>query len=122
MTKLKICNHGTRKGMFCTECADEFSANFHLGAEGDKIKDMINSPSHYIDGGIEAIDYIEAKLTPEQFQGMCLGNALKYLSRYGRKDDTLQEVGKAIYYLNRLQGSLQKHRQPSHTSLASPEL
>lgn len=31
--------------------------------------DMVNSPTHYTDGGIEAIDYIEAKLGPEHVEG-----------------------------------------------------
>ncbi|KEF40433.1 Protein of unknwon function (DUF3310) [Schinkia azotoformans MEV2011] len=34
-----------------------------------EIEDVINSPVHYTDGGIETIDYIEAKLTGSQFEG-----------------------------------------------------
>jgi hypothetical protein len=68
--------------------------------------DMVNHPDHYKVGGIEAIDYIQAKLSPEEFAGYCRGNALKYLSRAGHKDATAQEVGKAIWYLNRWRDSL----------------
>jgi hypothetical protein len=32
-------------------------------------------PDHYKAGGIEAIDYIQAKLSPEEFAGYCRGNA-----------------------------------------------
>lgn len=59
--------------------------------------DAIN-PDHYKKGGIEAIDFIEAKLTPEEFAGYCRGNMLKYLSRLGHKDEAVQEMEKAIWY------------------------
>ena len=63
-------------------------------------------PDHYKSGGIEAIDYIQAKLSPEEFAGYCRGNALKYISRAGRKDAVGQEVHKAIWYLERWRDSL----------------
>ena len=64
-------------------------------------KDAIN-PDHYKVGGIESIDYIQAKLTPEEFAGFCRGNALKYISRAGHKGDAAEDTRKAIWYLNRL--------------------
>lgn len=64
--------------------------------------DMVNSPPHYKVGGIEAIEYIQAKLSPEEFAGYCRGNALKYLSRAGHKDDAAQDYRKAIWYIERL--------------------
>ena len=64
-------------------------------------QDMIN-PSHYKKGGIEAIDYMKAKSTPEEFKGHLRLTALKYLSRYGQKDNGLQELEKAKWYLDRL--------------------
>jgi len=65
--------------------------------------DMVNSPPHYTDGGIEAIDYIEAKLGPDGFRAFCIGNALKYVSRAGKKD-LKQDLSKAIWYLRRAGG------------------
>lgn len=67
--------------------------------------DAVN-PDHYKVGGMETIDYLQAKLSPEEFAGYCRGNALKYLSRVGHKDATAQEIGKAIWYLERWRGSL----------------
>ena len=64
-------------------------------------QDMIN-PSHYKKGGIEAIEYMKAKSTPEEFKGHLRLTALKYLSRYGQKDNELQELEKAKWYLDRL--------------------
>lgn len=56
------------------------------------------SPDHYKAGGIETIDYLRAKLTPEQFAGYCLGNVLKYCSRYQHKAG-VEDLKKAQVYL-----------------------
>lgn len=61
-------------------------------------KDNVNSPSHYTDGKIEVIEYIEDKKL-----GFCLGNAIKYISRAGKKykDKEVEDCKKAIWYLKR---------------------
>jgi len=82
-------------------------------APAQSAPDMVNHPPHYKTGGIETIDYLQAKLTPEEFAGYCRGNALKYLSRAGHKDATAQEVGKAIWYLERWRGSLRRTDTPT---------
>ena len=64
--------------------------------------DMINSPPHYTTGGIEVIDYIQAKLTHEEFRGYLLGNSLKYLSRVGKKGAVTEDLGKAAWYVKKL--------------------
>ncbi len=60
--------------------------------------DLINHPSHYTDGGIETIDAIEA-----WGLGFHLGNAVKYISRAGKKagSSELEDLKKARWYLNR---------------------
>ena len=65
-------------------------------------KDDVNNPDHYTSGGIETIDYMQAKSTPEEFRGHLRLTALKYLSRAGLKDDTLKDLKKAQWYVNRL--------------------
>ena len=59
---------------------------------------MVNYPPHYTDGGIETIDFIEAKKLPYH-----LGNAVKYISRAGKKDPekTVEDLQKAVWYINR---------------------
>jgi hypothetical protein len=61
-------------------------------------KELVNHPQHY--GGknnpYEAIKVIEAWNL-----GFCLGNTIKYISRAGKKDDTIQELEKALWYLKR---------------------
>ena len=64
--------------------------------------DPVNHPSHYKVGGIETINYMKAKSTPEEFKGHLRLTAIKYLSRTGYKDDALQDLKKAQWYLNRL--------------------
>lgn len=63
-----------------------------------KTDDPVNHPSHYTDGKIEVIDYIEDKQL-----GYHLGNAVKYISRAGKKnpDKTVEDLQKAIWYINR---------------------
>ena len=62
---------------------------------------LVHSPSHYTGGNIECIDAIESALTPEQFIGFCRGNAMKYLWRSGRKENTVQDLQKAQWYTDR---------------------
>ena len=63
--------------------------------------DMVNSPTHYTKGGIETIDYIQAKLSPEEYRGYLRGNLLKYASRMGAKGE--DDAGKAAWYAKRLE-------------------
>jgi hypothetical protein len=65
------------------------------------LDDPVNSPSHYTAGGIETIDYIKAKLTPEEYIGYLKGSVIKYTSRAGKKIDTIQDLEKAQWYMNR---------------------
>ena len=60
----------------------------------------VNSPTHYTHGGIETIDYIEAKGLSNNY---CLGNVIKYVSRCGHKSgvDPLKDLKKAKWYLDR---------------------
>jgi hypothetical protein len=66
-------------------------------AKFEKIKeDMVNHPPHYKVGGIEVIDFIEAKGF-----GYNLGNVVKYIARAGKKGSALEDLQKARWYLNR---------------------
>ena len=60
--------------------------------------DSVNHPHHYNGGKIEVIDYIE-----DQNLGFCLGNAIKYISRAGKKNKSkeIEDLRKAIWYINR---------------------
>jgi hypothetical protein len=58
--------------------------------------DMVNHPPHYKAGGIETIDFIEAKAL-----GYHLGNVVKYVTRSDHKGNKLEDLKKAQWYLNR---------------------
>ena len=72
---------------------------YHL-SKAQPHKEMVNHPTHY--GGennvYEAIKVIEA-----WDLDFCLGNAVKYISRAGKKDPAkeLEDLNKAVWYLNR---------------------
>lgn len=68
--------------------------------------DVVNNPPHYTDGGIEVIDFLQAKLTPEEFIGYLKGNALKYGARMGKKDSPATDAGKMAWYASKLRDTL----------------
>jgi hypothetical protein len=63
--------------------------------------DAVNHPAHYKVGGIETIDFIEAKKL-----GYNLGNVVKYITRADHKDNKLEDLRKAQWYLTREINSL----------------
>lgn len=62
------------------------------------MNDIINHPSHYTDGKIEVIDFIEEKQL-----NFHRGNAIKYIARAGKKnkETEIEDLGKAVWYINR---------------------
>ena len=73
----------------------------------DTKDDKVNHPSHYTFGEIEVIDYIRDKMTPDEFQGYCMGNILKYVSRHKHKAG-VEDLKKAQVYLGWLIESEEK--------------
>ena len=59
------------------------------------ITNRVNHPSHY-NKGIETIDYIES-----WNMNFNTGNVIKYVTRAGHKDDKLEDLQKAKWYLER---------------------
>jgi hypothetical protein len=62
----------------------------------DHTGDLVNHPPHYKVGGIETIDFIEAKSLDYH-----LGNVVKYITRADHKGSKLDDLKKAQWYLNR---------------------
>jgi hypothetical protein len=67
------------------------------------MSDQVNSPTHYTQGRIEAIDVIEDVVAgaPDPVVGYLVGQSLKYLLRAWHKGNTKQDLQKATWYLNR---------------------
>ena len=92
---IKTCNNCKNQVMepdcpTCATCADY--SNHVL------VNDYVNHPAHYTDGKIEVIDFIEDKKL-----GFCLGNAVKYIARAGKKDPSkeVEDLKKARWYIER---------------------
>ena len=62
--------------------------------------DMVNSPKHYNESGIECIDALQAMLG-DGFEAYLQGNIAKYLWRYKYKNGT-EDLKKAQWYLSKL--------------------
>lgn len=68
---------------------------------------MVTKPKHYeFFDGVEAITIIARSMTEKQFAGYCMGNALKYRLRAGKKFNTEEDLKKADFYKE----LFQKHR------------
>lgn len=90
----------------------------------DKLEsDPVNHPDHY-QGKVECIDAIEAALGIDGFIDHCRGTAMKYIYRAGRKnnskrskkkslkgkDTTVQDLEKAVWYLQRSIKAIKQER------------
>lgn len=109
-----ICANDDGHDIFkCVNC-DKDNSNFERQIRADARKeaasmvgmnDMIDQETkydpksrYYDHGGIEVLEIIKAKLTPEQYQGFCLGNAIKYTCRANHKGDYDRDMEKAEFY------------------------
>lgn len=69
-----------------------------------EVKETVNHPNHYNVGGIEVIDFIESWNL-----GFSLGNAIKYIARAPYKNNELEDLKKAKWYINREIEKLEKN-------------
>lgn len=100
---------GTRE--FFSERESDWEYHENPAVLGDL--DEINHPSHYQSlPGFESIDIIQSALTPEEFQGFCKGNMLKYRFRAGKKGSPETCIAKADWYEKRAQEAVGV--KPSH--------
>jgi hypothetical protein len=63
--------------------------------------DLINKPSHYHQNGIDVIKFAELQFPKEQLKGFFRINALKYLTRFERKNG-VEDLKKCVFYLEKL--------------------
>lgn len=62
-----------------------------------KFADPVNHPPHYNSGKIEVIDYLEDQFMSRPHEW----NAVKYLSRSDKKGREIEDLKKAIWYIER---------------------
>lgn len=58
--------------------------------------DSVNKPNHYNIGDIEVIDFIDS-----WGLNFNLGNVIKYVARCNHKENKIEDLQKAIYYIER---------------------
>lgn len=104
----KICENGEitvsdGTDLYDVHCKDITRAKFNTSSNTQITNhDPVNHPSHYTDGKIEVIDFINDKK-----MNFNRGNVIKYVSRAGKKaskalDDKkkeIQDLEKAKFYL-----------------------
>ena len=67
------------------------------------MNDEVNNPKHYTSGKIEALEIIEdATKDLDGLEAFSIGSALKYLIRFDKKNDTIQDLQKAVFYIERV--------------------
>ncbi len=106
-----MCSVETLVNRIFTARYDQSPLDHRLDAEltqGDlqvSVNDPVNHPSHYTYGKIEVIDFLEDQKFPYH-----LGNVVKYICRAGKKDPdkTIEDLEKAVWYLNRYISLLRK--------------
>lgn len=68
------------------------------------MSDLVNHPPHYTShpSGVECI-------TVTEHMSFCVGNAIKYLWRAGEKGSQIQDLEKAVWYVQREIARLKAH-------------
>jgi hypothetical protein len=74
------------------------------------VEDVIDSPAHYNNGGIECIDYIRQQLGEEGYIAYCEGNMIKYQHRYKYKGG-VEDLEKSCKYQEWLIEALKKKEE-----------
>lgn len=69
---------------------------------GDNLKphNPVSNPAHYTSHGVSPLEFIGMQFGLEAMKGFCLGNAIKYISRAGKKDPAkeIEDLEKGVWY------------------------
>ena len=74
--------------------------------------ERVEHPKHY--GGdvtYECIKVLKAWNTLDEFRGFCKDNAIKYLCRAGKKEDEIEDLKKAKWYIEELIKCLEEFKE-----------
>ena len=109
------CVRGGVGGDLCLNCKSE---NFEywephpddINAPADNMVTKCHDPKamYYSSGGVEVLDVIKAKLTPEQYKGWLLGNLIKYACRANHKGQFARDIEKVNFYSKEMFNILEK--------------
>ena len=85
-----------------------YTRSQYVEAIEKEVPDAVNHPSHYTGAGIECIEAIKASMTPDALAGYLKGNVQKYLWRYEKKVNPIDDLKKARWYLDYLINELEQ--------------
>ena len=71
-------------------------------------EERVNHPSHYNHGKLESIDIMEDVFGIDETRAFCKLNAFKYLVRAELKGSEVEDIDKALWYLNKHQELIKK--------------
>lgn len=75
----------------------------YLNENPKKLTACGKEPSYYNSNGLSPLEAFKmGLLSKEEYIGFCKGNIIKYTVRAGKKDDAIEDIYKAIDYLNHL--------------------
>lgn len=74
-------------------------------------EDMVNSPNHYNQNGIEVFDIMRAFYGDDVYEHFCLGSAQKYVTRCRLKGKYLEDLKKARKCIDRI---VELHEPPTN--------
>jgi hypothetical protein len=94
-SSLNACLSEENLGAFLTDINNKPSDEANLS-------DSVNHPNHYTYGYIECIDAIKSSMPRDAYCGYLKGNVMKYIWRYTMKNNPVEDLRKAKWYLNRL--------------------
>ena len=77
--------------------------------------DPVNHPEHYETNGIECIDAMIASQGKEVVSNYCVCNAFKYIWRHQHKGKSVEDIQKAVWYLNRYLNLCEQKDEPKTT-------
>lgn len=67
------------------------------------MEENVNHPSHYNRGKLECIDIMEDVFGIDETRAFCKLNAFKYIVRAELKGNEVEDIDKALWYLNKHQ-------------------
>ena len=77
----------------------------------EKVEDNVNHPQHYNQTGMETIDVLKNSMKPSEFKGFLKGNIIKYVSRCDYKNNAIEDLEKAEWYINKLKEEYKTNKE-----------
>ena len=109
------CVRGGVGGDLCLNCKSETYENFEskpndTNVSANHIATKCRDPKamYYSYGGVEVLDVIKGKMTPEQYKGWILWNLIKYACRANHKGQFARDIEKVNFYSKEMFNILEK--------------